>query len=77
MDMVLQNNVEDIRAAIMFLENAPLRSEPFDQSAWLGIMAQMDDCTCRLLDVHRRMITARRNCLAVSVETEKTHDTTN
>lgn len=57
MNMLMQTNIDDIRAEIMRLESAPT----FDPMAWSKVIAQLGERPAVLQDAKRRMETAMHN----------------
>lgn len=65
--MMMQTNIDEVRAEIMRLEAAP----HFDAAAWSRVLADLSAAgrVAGLADAQRRMETARSNQPAVAVET--------
>jgi len=57
----LRSNIDDVRAEIMRLENAPV----FDQRAWAAVLGQLSNFPSRRQDTVRRMVTAKQNAVAI------------
>lgn len=57
----ITSNIDDVRAEIMRLEGEKV----FDQHAWANVLAQLSNSPSRRQDAVRRMITARRNAMAI------------
>ncbi len=55
--MDMQTNIDDIRAEIMRLEDAPT----YDQKAWANVLMQLAGHPTRRADAARRMETAKSN----------------
>lgn len=59
--MMMQTNIDEVRAEIMRLENEPV----FDQRAWVNVLAQLSNSPSRRQDAVRRMMTAKQNATAI------------